>query len=115
LEGINVKALVVPVELFFLKRALDLASLRVVWGDDPVGFAFILEILSKQHDRFDLFLVLKVASRRVFSFSFRSTPKTKRHNSRMNFFRPRPAALCLPHQRNGTRQRSKARHGLGST
>jgi len=67
LEGINVEALVFPVELLFLKCVLDLASLCIVWGDDPVGFAFVLEVLSKEHDRFDLFLVLKVASRRVFS------------------------------------------------
>jgi hypothetical protein len=67
LEGINIEALVVPVELLFLKCVLNFASLGIVWGDDPVGFAFILEILSKKHDCFDLFLVLKVASRHVFS------------------------------------------------
>ena len=67
LEGINIEALVVPVDPLFVKRALDRASLCVVWGDYPVGFAFVLKALSKQHDRFDLFLVLKVASRRGFS------------------------------------------------
>jgi hypothetical protein len=67
LEGINIEALVMPVDPLFLKRALDRASLCIVWGDYPVGFAFVLEALSKKYDRFDLFLVLKVASRRGFS------------------------------------------------
>lgn len=67
LEGINIEALVVPVDPFFLQRALNRASLRVIWGDYPVGSAFVLKALSKKYDRFDLFLVLKVASRRGFS------------------------------------------------
>jgi len=58
LEGIDVEALVFPVELLFLKGVLDPAALCVVWGDDPVRFALILEVLSKKHDRVNLFLVL---------------------------------------------------------
>jgi len=58
LEGIDIEALVVPVELFFLECMLNLAALCIIWGDYPVGFAFVLEVLSKKHDRFDLFLVL---------------------------------------------------------
>ena len=63
LERIDVEALVVPVEIFVLKRFLECASLRVVWGDYSVGDAFILEVPSERQDRLNFFLVLKSTSR----------------------------------------------------
>jgi hypothetical protein len=61
LEGIYVEALVVPIKVFVLECALELTSLCIVRGNDPIGFAQVLEVPSKKHNRFDFFLVLKMA------------------------------------------------------
>ena len=61
LEGIYVEALVVPVKVFVLKCALELTSLCIVRGDNPIGFALVLKVPSKEHNCLDFFLVLKMA------------------------------------------------------
>jgi hypothetical protein len=62
LEGIHVIALVVPVKAFGLECALELTSLCIIRGNNPIGFALVLEVPSKKHNCFDFFLVLKMAA-----------------------------------------------------
>lgn len=64
MERIDVKALVVPVEIFVLKRSFEYAPLCIIRGDNSVRDVFFLQVLSEMHDRIDFFLVLKTASRR---------------------------------------------------
>jgi hypothetical protein len=49
----------VPVQVCVLKGALELTFLRIVRGDYPIGFAFVLEVLGEKQNRFDFFLVLR--------------------------------------------------------
>ena len=59
LEGIDGEALVVPVQVCVSKCAFELTLLRIVRGDYPIRFAFVLEVPSEKQNCFDFFFVLR--------------------------------------------------------
>ena len=60
LEGVDIKTLVLPLQVFFSKCLFKGTSLGIIRGDYSVFFILFLQVMCEVRDRLDLFPVLKI-------------------------------------------------------